>query len=196
MMPPIRTARLTLVPATLAHAEAELESPAALGALLQAAVPASWPFGEHDRSAMEFFRTQLSEGADAVGWYGWYALHSRGGMAAPVLIGTAGYLGPPGADGVVEIGYSVAPEHQRNGFATEMAQALVERACAMPTVTRIRAHTAAPNVPSARVLKHCGFQLVGPGSEAGTVLYERALSAPCQRRPAARSPCTGRDSSP
>jgi RimJ/RimL family protein N-acetyltransferase len=44
------------------------------------------------------------------------------------VIGRCGFKGPPEADGVVEIAYGVAPEHQGNGYATEAAAALVSYA--------------------------------------------------------------------
>jgi len=169
----IRTERLELVPATLAHIEADLESPERLGRLLGAAVPASWPPGEYDRSAMEFFRSRLSESSDAVGWYGWYAVHRPAEGDDAVVIGAGGYLGPPGSDGVVEIGYSIAPEFQARAFATELVQALVSRAFSVAGVVRVVAQTNATNAGSIKVLERCGFMLAGAGSEPAMVQYER-----------------------
>ena len=167
----IRTHRLDLVPATLDLLEADIESPEALGRLLGAVVPASWPPGEYDRSAMEFFRDRLSETPEAIGWYGWYAVHRSVEPHGSVLVGCGGYLGPPGADGVAEIGYSIVPESRRLGFATELVHALVSRAFSKPEVVRVIAHTFTTNRESVRVLEKCGFSLVGPGSEPGTVRY-------------------------
>src|SRR5215471_10426196 len=39
-------------------------------------------------------------------------------------VGFCGFKGPPGADGVVEIAYGVAPEQRGKGYATEAARAL------------------------------------------------------------------------
>jgi ribosomal-protein-alanine N-acetyltransferase len=168
----IRSARLELVPATLAHVEAEIESPEALGRLLSATIPASWPPGEYDRSAMEFFRARLSEDPASVEWYGWYAVQRfEGGRS--VVIGAAGYLGPPGSDGTVEVGYSIAPEFQAQAYATEIVQALVTRAWSIPVVNRVIAHTQPSNVGSVKVLERCGFRVVDPGGESGAVEYER-----------------------
>ena len=170
----IRTRRLDLVPATLALLDADLLSPEALARLLGASVPASWPPGEYDRPAMEFFHARLSENPDAVGWYGWYAVHRSVGPSVAALIGSGGYFGPPGADGVLEIGYSIVPESRALGFATELVQALVSRAFSVPEVVRVIAHTTATNLGSVTVLERCGFSLVGPGSEPGTVQYGTA----------------------
>lgn len=170
-MQSIRTRRLDLVPATLALVDADLQSPEALARLLEAAVPASWPPGEYDRSAMEFFRARLSENPEAAGWYGWYAVHRPVEPPGAVLIGSGGYFGPPGTDGVVEIGYSIVPESRALGFATELVRALVSRAFSVPEVVRVIAHTTPTNLGSVTVLERCGFSLVGPGSEPGTVQY-------------------------
>ena len=68
----LRTPRLDLVAATLAHVDAELASPTALADLLGAAVPADWPPGEYDRGAQVFLRGRLvAEGPSGVGWFTW-----------------------------------------------------------------------------------------------------------------------------
>jgi RimJ/RimL family protein N-acetyltransferase len=172
----MRTVRLELVPTTLAHVEAEMESPDALGRLLGASVPAAWPPGEYDRSALEFFRARLAEDPASVGWYGWYAVrHFDDGRS--VVIGAAGYLGPPGSDGTVEIGYSIVPDFQAQGYATEIVQALVSRVWSVPAVHRVIAHTYPSNVGSIKVLERCGFKPSGPGGEPGTVQYEKLRPA-------------------
>lgn len=169
----MRTERLELVATTLAHIDADLESPESLGRLLEAAVPASWPPGEYDRPAMEFFRARLSERDDVVGWYGWYAVHRPVEGAGAVVIGVGGYIGPPGPEGIVEIGYSIAPEFQARAFATELVRALVSRAFSVPGVVQVIAHTHATNTGSIKVLERCGFVAAGAGSEPETVRYER-----------------------
>jgi RimJ/RimL family protein N-acetyltransferase len=77
------------------------------------------------------------------------------------VIGSAGFKGPPGEDGVVEIAYGIAPGYQRQGHATEVARALVAFALERVDVTSIRAHTQPENGPSGRVLANNGFQHVG-----------------------------------
>lgn len=42
------------------------------------------------------------------------------------VVGRIGFHAPPDADGRVEIGYSVAPAHRRQGFALEMARGLLD----------------------------------------------------------------------
>ncbi len=165
----VRTPRLELVPATVTLLDAELDSREALAGLLGAAVPDDWPPGEHDRGAAELFRARLAEDPDAVGWYGWYAILPS--PAGSVLIGSGGYLGPPDADGTVEIGYSILPAYRGRGFATELARALVDRAFSTAGVARVVAQTSPDNVGSVKVLERCGFRPIGPGKEPGSVRY-------------------------
>jgi RimJ/RimL family protein N-acetyltransferase len=75
-------------------------------------------------------------------------------------IGSCGFKSPP-ADGVVEIAYSIDPEHQGNGYATEAAEALTNFAFAQ-SVRTVRAHTLPETNASTRVLTKCGFHHVGP----------------------------------
>jgi RimJ/RimL family protein N-acetyltransferase len=75
-------------------------------------------------------------------------------------IGGCGFKGPP-VDGVVEMAYSIDPEHQGNGYATEAAEALTNFALAQ-NVRTVRAHTLPETNASTRVLTKCGFRHVGP----------------------------------
>ncbi len=169
---PIHTQRLTLIAASPKHIQAELMEPPAIGELLGADVPSSWPPGEYDRAAQKFFLEQLMEsGENAVGWFGWYAVRRADVLHPATLVGAAGYFGPPNEAGVVEIGYSLCPEWRGNGLATEMARALVERAAAHALVTSIVARTNSDNAPSVAVLEHCNFARVAPLA-AGQLRFE------------------------
>ena len=173
----IRTRRLTLYAATLEHIRTELENPAALTVLLGAEVSAAWPSGEYDRDAMEFFRSRFEEeGAEAEGWYGWYAVREGDHEGPRALVGAGGYLGPPDPSGVVEIGFSILSEWQRRGYASEIVEALVTHAFAQPGVTQVIAHTTVSNVASVAVLTRCGFQPVGSGSQPESIRFERVAS--------------------
>ncbi len=176
----LTTNRLELIAATLNHVCAELEAPESLAALLNAQVEPGWPPGEYDRNAQEFFRDQLKEGGlSVVGWYGWYAVR-RGSRSHPsVLIGAGGYFGPPGEDGVVEIGFSIMPTWQSYGYATELAEMLIRNAFTDIRVQKVIAHTTPMNLASCKVLEKCGFNYVRRNEESGNRLYEiiRNISA-------------------
>ncbi len=74
------------------------------------------------------------------------------------IIGTAGFKGPPDADGMVEIAYGIVPSFEGRGYATEAAMALVRFALATGNVTLIRAHTLPEANASTHVLSKCGFR--------------------------------------
>jgi RimJ/RimL family protein N-acetyltransferase len=92
------------------------------------------------------------------------------------LVGAGGYFGPPSADGTVEIGYSIVDETRGEGYGTELAQALTDRALRHPDVRRVIAHVAADNVASHKVLKRAGFRFAAVGA-SGKQRYERAGKA-------------------
>lgn len=78
-----------------------------------------------------------------------------------LMIGMCGFAAPPDSDGVVEIGYGIAPSYQGKGYASEAAQALVDFASRDPRVRMIRAHTLMQTSASSRVLEKCGFKKTG-----------------------------------
>jgi [ribosomal protein S5]-alanine N-acetyltransferase len=174
----IQTYRLDLIATRIEHLRAELEAPEELGVLLAARIPAGWPPGHYDRDAMKFFLGRLTEGgAAAMGWYGFYAILRASADQPAVLVANAGYMGPPGPDGSVEIGYSVVPEWRGRGIATECVGALVERAALLPRIQRVSADVHETNAASLAVIERCGFQRVGPGREAGYQRFELQLAA-------------------
>jgi len=89
--------------------------------------------------------------------HGFGVVHKVSGL----VIGAGGFKGPPGADGAVEIAYGIVPDYQGNGYATEVAQALVAFARSAGNVRAIRAHTLPEKNASTRVLTKCGFKQVG-----------------------------------
>ncbi len=166
---------LTLQATTIEHLDVELNEPSKLGSTLEVHVPSSWPPGEYDRSAMEFFREQMIAGGDAVsGWYGWYAIRPEDDLVPRTLVGGGGYFGPANSDGVVEIGYSMTPEWERRGYAAEIIRMLVSNAFEQAQVTLIIAHTTEVNLGSVRALERNGFLRHGPGRDPGTVRLERS----------------------
>ena len=167
----IRTARMTLVPATAALARAEIEDRAAFAAQLGGVVPEAWP-PETLRDALAFFLQQLEADPERVGWIAWYGLADGEGDVVPTLIASGGFFGPP-QEGSVEIGYSVLPDFQRQGYGGEMAGALTEWALAQPGVERVIANVAAGNTSSVRLLRRLGFSERGASDEPGHVRFEK-----------------------
>ncbi|MGH7531612.1 MAG: GNAT family N-acetyltransferase [Gemmatimonadales bacterium] len=111
-------------------------SPPWLAALREAAEPDPWRYG--------FFLVERDES---------------------LVIGVAGFKGPPDASGIVEIAYGIVPDHEGRGYATEAAEALVHFALAREEVRLVRAHTLPEANASTRVLEKCGFRSVGTVSD-------------------------------
>ena len=166
MISPLKTDRLLLIPAEIRHLEAEVERTASLSAILGVEVPDNWP-PEILRDALPYFLKQLREQPSSVGWNGWYWIRRATANEPAVLIGDGGFVAPPDDDGEVEIGYSVLPQFQGLGYASEGALALIDWAFGHPEITRIIGETDHDNSASIRVLQKLGFTYAGPGSEAG-----------------------------
>lgn len=113
----ITSERIVLLPATGDLLRAALDGSVALAEALGAEVPESWPPEYLDDAALTYTLDRLSEGPDQAGW--WLHFVILEGEARPVLIGSAGYKGPPGPDGTVEIGYGIVADRRRQGYATE-----------------------------------------------------------------------------
>jgi RimJ/RimL family protein N-acetyltransferase len=170
MVTPIRTERLELVPTTVKAVQAALDGPDALAAALGAVVPATWPPQFLDEPALSYTLERLTvDGADP-SWWMYFVVLPDGG-ATRALIGTAGYKGPPSADGTVEVGYGIVSEHQRRGYASEATRGLIGRAFAFPDVRRVIAETLPELTPSIGVLRKCGFRFIGEGSEPGVIRF-------------------------
>lgn len=77
------------------------------------------------------------------------------------VIGYAGFHGPPDADGVVEVAYSVVPFYRGRGYAKVMLHYLVQRAQADPAVKTVRASIRPDNAASLATIRPFPFVLVG-----------------------------------
>lgn len=166
----IVTQRLEVVPATPELTRAALDGPGALGAGLGASVPSTWPPEYLDRPSLEFTLDRLAESPGQAGW--WLHFVVLTAAAERTLIGSAGYKGPPAADGTVEVGYGIVSDHRRRGYASEVVRGLLARAFALPQVTRAIAETLPELAPSIGVLRKCGFRPAGEGSEPGVIRFE------------------------
>ncbi|GLW17904.1 hypothetical protein Stsp01_46470 [Streptomyces sp. NBRC 13847] len=62
---------------------------------------------------------------------------------------------------MVEIGYAIAPEFRRRGYARSTVAELLRRAATEPAVTTVRATIAPDNVASLATISGFGFVEVG-----------------------------------
>lgn len=167
----LTTDRLELLPITAELAPLAAGDRCTLADALSAAVPADWPPEHIDAPTMAFVRDKLAA-PDYAGWGPWFVLRREAGGTRH-LVGIAGYKGPPDAEGLVEVGYSVVPSAQRQGYATEAVARLIARAWEFPQVRCIVGETLPHLLPSIRVLEKLGFGCAGAGSEPGVVRYEQ-----------------------
>ncbi|MFI6347218.1 GNAT family N-acetyltransferase [Streptomyces sp. NPDC050560] len=90
-------------------------------------------------------------------WMARQAVVGDGGL----VVGHAGFHGPPDARGMVEIGYSVDPAFRRRGYARAALVELLRRAAAEPSVTVVRATISPDNTASLATIAGFGFVEVG-----------------------------------
>ena len=93
-----------------------------------------------------------------------------------VLIGTIGAY--DWRDDRIEVGYSVVPDWQGHGFATEALQKVLEYLTEKEGISCVTAWCAAENAGSRRVLEKAGMQLVRAEKESlavGDRVYDRII---------------------
>lgn len=140
-----------VVPLTLEHARVLLESPGEFEERFGLTVAEGYlAFPEALAHTVRTLRAGM-----APEWYS----HLIVDTAAARVVGLGGYTGPP-QDGVVEIGYSVAPSARGRGHAGAAARAWIASARERG-VRLIVAHTLAQESPSTAVLRGCGFVRTG-----------------------------------
>jgi RimJ/RimL family protein N-acetyltransferase len=84
---------------------------------------------------------------------------ARAAVAEPegIVVGHAGFHGPPDAAGMVEVAYSVDPACRRQGYATAMLRELLRRAATEPGVKTVRATISPDNAASLATIAGFGF---------------------------------------
>jgi len=146
----IQTNRLQLIPCSRSILETILKGEEEIEKQLQFNVPNHWTeFGE---PAFQFALERGIEKPESYLWWLYLPILKNG----TILLGSCGYKGEP-KDGMVEIGYEVAAEYRNQGFATEIAQALVTHAFNQSDINTIQAHTLAESNYSTKVLSKIGF---------------------------------------
>lgn len=173
----IQSRRLELIEVTPELAQANLDDVQEVARLLDAAIPSTWPPEHWEPHAIQWLIAKARECPNERGWFAWHAVLKFDGAAnvgragGRTLIGGAGVKGPPDANGIIEVGYGIVGEFQRQGFATEATSALIGWTLRDPRVKRIDAETFPNHVPSLGVMRRLGMTSLGAGSEECTVRY-------------------------
>ncbi|HET8526380.1 MAG TPA: GNAT family N-acetyltransferase [Actinomycetota bacterium] len=76
------------------------------------------------------------------------------------VVGDVGLSLGDGEPNVIKVGYTISPEFQGSGFATEAIRALVDYAFDTLGADAVRAHASALNTPSIRVAEKVGMRLI------------------------------------
>jgi ribosomal-protein-alanine N-acetyltransferase len=168
----ILTERLRLTAITLPMLRAGLTHLGELSRLVHAEIPVAWPPEHWEPHVFEFLEKQLAESPHTAGWNRYVVLRDP----QPVLIGTLGAFPKSGDE--AEFGYSILPEWQGRGLATEGAQALIANLFERTLISAMSAQTFPDLRPSLRVMEKCGLRYAGDGDEPGTVRYRIERPAP------------------
>jgi ribosomal-protein-alanine N-acetyltransferase len=129
--------------------------------VLGAALPPEWPQAD----LLDVLPLQAAIGPDDERFGVWVMIERE----PATVVGDIGFLGAPGVDGSIEIGYSVIPDRRGRRYATEAARALLDWALRQPGVTTVVAGCDNRNVPSIRTLERLGF--VRTGEAAGQIRW-------------------------
>lgn len=142
--------RVRLFVPDVALLDAAIDGPAALTRALEGCEDAEgW---EVFPDALPATRDSLASDPESARWGTRLFVLDKPSM----LVGWGGFKGPP-ADGIVELGYSVAPALRRRGIATEAVREMLRDAFSETQVRAVIAHTLAEPGPSTKVLEKTGF---------------------------------------
>lgn len=154
-MTPPSSKRLDFPPLTLEALEALISGDrAALETATGATFPEPLGAPPLMDDALPYFREALLTNPDISPWWVRLIVERASGRA----VGSIGFTGGPDAEGAVTLGYSVYPSFQRQGIASEAAEALVAWALEQPGVRRVRATIPPGHVASQRVAEPAGLQ--------------------------------------
>jgi RimJ/RimL family protein N-acetyltransferase len=158
---------------THALALAQIEDRMGFFRMLGVRPTASWPPPLMDLDALYYTRDRLAADPDEIGWQAWVWIDPVDVLGAKELVGVGGFNGMPGADGVIEVGYSVLPTREGQGYASEAVAALLTWAASDARVRAIIAYTRADGLASQRVLQKQGFALASDHPSADYLRWER-----------------------
>ncbi|HUA45021.1 MAG TPA: GNAT family N-acetyltransferase [Solirubrobacteraceae bacterium] len=147
------TSRLALLPLDPAAAAALPDGRISAAQVIGAELSADWPASD----LLDVLPMQAAIPPEQAHYGVWVILE----RTTNTVIGDIGFFGPPGPDGMLEVGYSIVPDRRRRGYATEAARALVGWALEQPNVRTIVAGCDENNQGSIRTLERVGFSRTG-----------------------------------
>ncbi|MGZ6507327.1 MAG: GNAT family N-acetyltransferase [Tumebacillaceae bacterium] len=167
-MPQIQTERLKMIPFSLDRVKATIQGREELARLSGYSVNPAWPQVDFEE-ILPWLAGLMEKDPTFSDWMG-LIVHTADSM----VIGDMGFKGAPDEHGAVEVGYSVVPDYQGKGYATEMLRGMIEFAFAQPGVQKVLAECEETNIGSIRVLEKAGLRQIG---QDGTLLKWEVLKA-------------------
>ncbi|MCD6028960.1 MAG: GCN5-related N-acetyltransferase [Thermomicrobiales bacterium] len=171
--------RLDLVPFTAAALDALMVGDRkSLERITSAIFPTPLTAPPLMEDALSFMRDTLLEDPENGCWGPYLLILRESGEA----VGSAGFTGKPGADGIVTLGYSMYPAQQGQGLASEAARALVAWALAQPGVASVQATIPPAHSASQRVATRAGLRrtnrVENDPDEGPVEIWQRAAEQP------------------
>ena len=151
-MPQVTTDRLIVITFEVQMIKALLEGPEQLAEIVPYQVPAEYPMDVYKQFfpyKIERFTQQPEENI----WEG-LIIHKE----TQTVIGDIGYKGSPNEKGEINLGYSILPRFQGDGYASEAAAAMVQWGLDQPGVRKVTATCSPENRASIRVLEKAGLK--------------------------------------
>jgi len=150
------------------------------GDLQTASQEAGVPLSPYFLVEQWLWRIRLEQVAGDPGALDWIA-RAAVDAATREVVGRVGFHGPPDEAGMVEVGYSVDPEHRRRGYARAMLRTAIAWAASDPAVRTVRASISPDNAASLATLRPFGFEPVGEqwdDVDGLELLFERPARLP------------------
>jgi RimJ/RimL family protein N-acetyltransferase len=157
----VRSQRLDLVVMPLALLDAFVDGDATqVSKLVDYSVPADFPGTSAE--VLEVRRVQLAADPARLPW----SVRAIVRRDDRMMVGFVNFHGPPGVNdiedaGAAELGWTVFPDHRRQGYATETARRMMDWAREEHGVRRFISSTTPENAPSLRVHEKLGFRRTG-----------------------------------
>ena len=111
----ISTPRLNLIPRNTELLQEVLQGSKSVANFLQVKVPDNWT--ENGAEVFQFVLEKLAEEPKGKNWWTYLTILKGENK----LIGSGGFKGVPGENGMVEIGYETCEDYRLQGLATELA---------------------------------------------------------------------------
>lgn len=150
----IKTERLLIVSCDATHFEAFFQSEQRLAEILCVSLAKEWmQFPE----AMTYGYKMFKSNPLNLEWGMRLFVHKKDEK----LIGMGGFKGAADGNGMVEIGYEIAPDYQNQGLATEAALGMIKYAFSFSDIKAVEAQTIPEENTSGRILQRCGLRKIG-----------------------------------